>query len=247
MVPESELDFDGATQAEIDDTMASIQALRSELGLPSAVEMHASMSGGFDVGASSPVPVPAIEEERETILGHYAVQDQTTGVGLLGTGGLANFETGEGGVFLGRHQITQELVAVKKMHYAVMCANPDNLERLKREAQNAWRITHPNVTKLKDILFSPTNEWVYFVMERATGLAGMSNADLFSVVTEKGCLSEDGARFIVKQLLGQYPQDSERCTQGTDAVAGAARSRDCSLPLSQYLPSRLEAREYCRS
>ena len=38
-------------------------------------------------------------------------------------------------------------------------------------------------------------------MERATGLEGMSNADLFTVVTERGCLSEDGARFILKQLI----------------------------------------------
>jgi hypothetical protein len=32
---------------------------------------------------------------------------------------------------------------------------------LRSEARNAWRITHPNVIKLKDILFSPQNEWVY--------------------------------------------------------------------------------------
>ena len=136
MLPESELDFDGATQSEIDDTLSAIVALRSELGLP----------GGCDAPAAA---ASTAEEERETMIGHFVIQDQSHGGGLLGQGGQANFEKGEGGVFLGRHNLTGELVAVKKLHYAVLRSNPQNFERLKREALNAWRITHPNVTKLK--------------------------------------------------------------------------------------------------
>ena len=137
--------------------------------------------------------------EQETLVGDYVVQDQRSG--LLGEGGQANFEQGEGGVFVGRHRHTGESVAVKKMHYSVLCNNPQRLDRVRREAQNAWRITHPNVIKLKDILFSPTNEWVYFIMERAVGLEGLPNADLFAVVSTKGALSEAAAAHVLKQLL----------------------------------------------
>lgn len=104
-------------------------------------------------------------------------------------------------MFIGRHVTTGETVAVKKMHYAALCTNPQRLARVRREAENAWRITHPNVIKLKDILFSEPPEWVYFIMERAVGMEGMPNADLFAVVSSRGALSEDSARAVMKQLL----------------------------------------------
>ena len=200
---------DDIVDAEMEATLQEIQTLRSELGMPglsgalSGALPSGDMSGGFfsapDAAASRPMPIQL--PDQQTVVGDYIVQDQRSGEGLLGEGGQANFETGEGGVFIGRHRHTNESVAVKKMHYAVLCRNPQRIARVRREAENAWRITHPNVIKLKDILFSPDSEWVYFVMERAVGIEGMPNADLFAVVSSRGPLSEDSARAVLKQLL----------------------------------------------
>jgi hypothetical protein len=214
-----ELDLgDDEVEAQMEQTLQEIQTLRSELGMPglsgslSDALPSASMSGGFgpmdgDGGsaaadaAAAARPAAIQVEQQQSVVGDYVVQDQRSGEGLLGEGGQANFETGEGGVFIGWHRHTNESVAVKKMHYAVLCNNPQRLARVRREAENAWRITHPNVIKLKDILFSHDNEWVYFIMERAIGIEGMPNADLFAVVSSRGALSEDSARAVLKQLL----------------------------------------------
>lgn len=205
---------DDEVAAEMEATLQEIQTLRSELGMPgfsgslSGTLPSVDMSGGFpgadaSYGAAAEArrPTPIQLPDQQTVVGDYVVQDQRSGEGLLGEGGQANFETGEGGVFIGKHRHTNESVAVKKMHYAVLCKNPQRMARVRREAENAWRITHPNVIKLKDILFSPDNEWVYFIMERAIGIEGMPNADLFAVVSSRGPLSEDSARAVLKQLL----------------------------------------------
>lgn len=201
---------DDKVDAEMEATLQEIQTLRSELGMPglsgslSSALPSGDMSGGFiadTAGTAAARPIPIQVPDQQTIVGDYIVQDQRSGEGLLGEGGQANFETGEGGVFIGKHRQTNESVAVKKMHYAVLCRNPQRMARVRREAENAWRITHPNVIKLKDILFSPDSEWVYFIMERAVGIEGMSNADLFAVVSSRGALSEDSARAVLKQLL----------------------------------------------
>jgi hypothetical protein len=159
----------GPLQAELEETHSAICALRSELGLagpaPSGGYAHVPMVDGVDggqpppdVGAATAVGdgddgqpsaftptggAAPLLPERETTVGNYIVQDQRTGEGLLGTGGMANFESGEGGVFVGRHAVTGELVAVKKMHYAVLCANPQNFERLKRYAVLLLRNAQP--------------------------------------------------------------------------------------------------------
>jgi hypothetical protein len=156
--------------AEMDATLREIQTLRSELGMPtldsvslsgvlsgsglSGALPSATMSGGFlpmpGSAALAARPQTIHVAEQHTVVGEYIVQDQRSGEGLLGEGGQANFETGEGGVFIGRHVTTDETVAVKKMHYAALCTNPQRLARVRREAENAWRITHPNVIKLKE-------------------------------------------------------------------------------------------------
>jgi hypothetical protein len=66
----------------------------------------------------------------------------------------------------------------------------------------------------------------YFVMERATGLEGVSSSDLFGVVSEKGSLSEEGARFVLKQLLAAIAHCHSlaichRCVEGRGDDGGS--------------------------
>src|SRR3569832_2053030 len=82
---------------------------------------------------------------------------------LLGQGGM-------GAVYLATHLGTERSVAVKVIMPQFM-ANPESIERFRREAKAAGRLAHSNVVNVTDFGFARTgdDQIAYLVMEYLKG------------------------------------------------------------------------------
>src|SRR5215813_12948421 len=103
----------------------------------------------------------------------------------LGVGGM-------GTVYRARRLLIGDMVAVKVLHPDQM-ADPQAVERFRREAQAAARLKHPNVVTVYD--FDVSREGLnYLVMEVAQG------ESLRSLVERQGTLAETDAAEIIRQV-----------------------------------------------
>jgi serine/threonine protein kinase len=103
----------------------------------------------------------------------------------LGVGGM-------GAVYRAGRLLIGDRVAVKVLHPAQM-ADPQAVERFRREAQTAARLKHPNVVTVYD--FGVSREGLnYQVMELAEG------ESLRSLVERHGRLAETAAAEIIRQV-----------------------------------------------
>jgi serine/threonine protein kinase len=73
---------------------------------------------------------------EKTIGGHYTLQHEI-GSGSMGT------------VYLGLHTVTNQQVAIKALKAEI--AQPDNIERFKREGEALRDLNHPNIVKMLDM------------------------------------------------------------------------------------------------
>src|SRR5262247_1738857 len=103
----------------------------------------------------------------------------------LGVGGM-------GTVYRARRLLIGDMVAVKVLQ-PDQVANPQAVERFRREAQTAARLKHPNVATVYDFDVS-TEGLNYLVMELAEG------ESLRKVVERQGTLAETDAAEIIRQV-----------------------------------------------
>jgi len=105
----------------------------------------------------------------------------------LGSGAFSN-------VVLGKSIETDEPVAIKVVKKALICTEPDLLERLEREIDMMQALKHPHVVNLID--FFVGKNYIFLVMELCKG------GDLNDYLNERGRpMSETQARHFFKQLL----------------------------------------------
>ncbi len=103
----------------------------------------------------------------------------------LGVGGM-------GTVYRARRLLIGDTVAVKVLH-SDQVADPQAVERFRREAQTAARLKHPNVVTVYD--FGVSREGLnYLVMELAEG------ESLGHLIKRQGTLSETDAAEVVRQV-----------------------------------------------
>src|SRR5215467_15937555 len=103
----------------------------------------------------------------------------------LGVGGM-------GTVYRARRLLIGDMVAVKVLQ-PDQVANPQAVERFRREAQTAARLKHPNVATVYD--FDVSREGLnYLVMVLAEG------ESLRKVVERQGTLAETDAAEIIRQV-----------------------------------------------
>src|SRR5262247_3118799 len=104
---------------------------------------------------------------------------------ILGVGGM-------GTVYRAGRLLMGDRVAVKVLHPDQM-ADPQAVERFRREAQTAARLKHPNIVAVYD--FGVSSEGLsYLVMELAEG------ENLRSLVERQGMLVETDAAEIIRQV-----------------------------------------------
>jgi serine/threonine protein kinase/tetratricopeptide (TPR) repeat protein len=108
--------------------------------------------------------------------------------GFLGSGGL-------GEVYRAFDDQRQMFVAIKTLRPG-MTSDPAALSLLRNELNTAQVVTHPNVCRVFDIHFSPSDEsTTFFTMELLDG------ETMASYVASQGPLSLDHARELVPQVL----------------------------------------------
>jgi len=103
-------------------------------------------------------------------------------VRLLGRGGM-------GAVFLARERALDRLVAIKVLPPDL--TDPENIERFRREAKTAAKLTHPNIVPL--YTFGEAEGMMYFVMRFVQG------ASLGTKLKRKGKLDAAEVRRIISE------------------------------------------------
>ena len=147
--------------------------------LASPLAPTASASGG----AESPATISPLSASRaligRTLDQKYYLESK------LGVGGMAT-------VYRAGRLLIGDWVAVKVLHPDQM-ADPQAVERFRREAQTAARLKHPNIVALYD--FGVSREGLnYQVMELAEG------ESLRSLVERQCTLAETDAAEIIRQV-----------------------------------------------
>jgi serine/threonine protein kinase len=92
------------------------------------------------------------ENTKMTLIGRYKIEEE------LGAGGM-------GTVYRGIDTHTQKTVAIKQLKSEI--AQPDMIERFKREGEALRELNHPNIVKLLDALEDSNQH--YLVMEHVSG------------------------------------------------------------------------------
>ena len=113
------------------------------------------------------------------------VGDSHEVIRLLGRGGM-------GAVYLARERALDRLVAIKVLPPEVMDA--DSVERFRREARTAAKLTHPNIVPLHT--FGEANGMMYFVMGFVQG------ESLGSRLKRQGGLGSEETRRILAETAG---------------------------------------------
>src|SRR5215475_12547281 len=149
----------------------------AELASPLAPTAPAS-GGAKSPAAGSPLSASGALNGR-TLDQKYYIESK------LGVGGM-------GTVYCAGRLLIGDWVAVKVLH-PDQTADPQAVERFRREAQTAARLKHPNVVAVYD--FDVSREGLnYLVMELAEG------ESLRSLVDRQGTLAETDAAEIVRQV-----------------------------------------------
>jgi eukaryotic-like serine/threonine-protein kinase len=149
----------------------------AELASPLAPIAPAS-GGAKSPAAVSPLSASGALTERTLDQKYYL--ESKLGVGGMGT------------VYRARRLLIGDRVAVKVLHPDQM-ADPQAVERFRREAQTAARLKHPNVVTVYD--FGVSREGLnYLVMELAEG------ESLRDLVERHGRLAETAAAEIIRQV-----------------------------------------------
>lgn len=130
-------------------------------------------------GEPRDLPTQVPEGGNVIRIGHY-VLGETLGTGTFGK------------VKLGRHQITNHLVAVKMMNREKIKAL-DVVSKIRREIQNLKLFSHPHIIKLYQVISTPTD--IFMVMEYVAG------GELFDYIVKKGRLREEEARRFFQQII----------------------------------------------
>src|SRR5262245_20896510 len=139
----------------------------------------ASASGGAQSPATGSPPSASGSLTGRTLDQKYYLESK------LGVGGM-------GTVYRARRLLIGDVVAVKVLQ-PDQVADPQAVERFRREAQTAARLKHPNVVAVYD--FDVSREGLnYLVMELAEG------ESLRSLVDRQGTLAETDAAEIVRQV-----------------------------------------------
>lgn len=105
-------------------------------------------------------------------------------------------EIGAGGfgrVYRVRDLQLERMVALKVLHQT-MIQDPESVERFRREAQLAARVTHPNIVSIYDI-GGRSGLW-WYTMELVEG------ANLAQLVEKEGCLPLDRVTWMLREALG---------------------------------------------
>ncbi|GMH10525.1 hypothetical protein Nepgr_012366 [Nepenthes gracilis] len=116
--------------------------------------------------------------DKKVLMGKYEMGR------LIGQG---NF----GRVYYGKHIVTDESVAIKKM-YKDQVKKAGMMEQIKREISVMRLVRHPNIVRIVEVMATKTK--IYLVMEYLKG------GELFTLV-EKGKLHESLARKYFQQLI----------------------------------------------
>ena len=149
----------------------------AELASPPAPTAHAS---GGDQSPATVSPLPDSGALIGMTLDHKYYLDSKLGAGGMGT------------VYRASRLLLGDWVAVKVLHPGQM-ADPQAVERFRREARTAARLKHPNVVTVYD--FGVSKEGLnYQVMELAGG------ESLRSLVDRQGTLAETAASEIIRQV-----------------------------------------------
>jgi eukaryotic-like serine/threonine-protein kinase len=121
---------------------------------------------------------PAEVKPGQTLLGRYRVEKE------LGRGGM-------GAVYLAHDAQLGEMVALKVIGSAICCDNLGAVERFRREASAARKVTHPNVIRIHDL--GSDGGIVFISMEYFPGMT------LAQLLARRGALPLDEARDILAQ------------------------------------------------
>ena len=128
------------------------------------------------------VPTELAEHSRYKILG------------LLGAGGM-------GAVFQAQHKLMQRIVALKVINPDLV-ANPEMVERFRREVQAAALLSHPNIVQAHDA--DQAGDAHFLVMEHVAGVS------LARLVAEQGPLPVDRACGYICQAAAGLQHAFER-------------------------------------
>lgn len=146
-----------------------------QIPLSTAQPSSASLTAGNPSGAS-----PDDSLEGRVFGGRYRI------IGRLGHGGM-------GAVYRAEHTLLERTVALKVLH-SFLAENAEYLERFKREALVASRLSHPNAITLYD--FGIEEKAPYFVMQYVEG------ATLKEILLTDGPLSLERTNAILQQVGG---------------------------------------------
>lgn len=108
---------------------------------------------------------------------------------LLGRGGL-------GEVYLVRHEILDQMFALKVLLPSVAGENPEYVKRFVREAKIAARIRHPNLVQVHDVGYDEAKGVHYLVMDYIEG------DSLRMAIAFGGAMKQDEAVRIVASVAG---------------------------------------------
>jgi eukaryotic-like serine/threonine-protein kinase len=131
-----------------------------------------------ELAQSSSGITPAEVKPGQTLLGRFKVERE------LGRGGM-------GAVYLAHDAQLGETVALKVIASAVCCDNLGAVERFRREASAARKVTHPNVIRIHDL--GSDSGVVFISMEYFPGMT------LAQLLSRRGALPLDEALEILAQ------------------------------------------------
>ncbi|XP_059295876.1 SNF1-related protein kinase catalytic subunit alpha KIN10-like isoform X2 [Lycium ferocissimum] len=97
-----------------------------------------------------------------------------------------------GKVKIAEHLLTGHKVAIKILNRRKM-KTPDMEEKLRREIKIGSLFVHPHVTRLYEVIETPSD--IYVVMEY------VKSGELFDYIVQKGRLQEDEARHLFQQII----------------------------------------------
>jgi 5'-AMP-activated protein kinase catalytic alpha subunit len=112
---------------------------------------------------------------------------------------LPNFTIGKsigegtfGKVYLGTHDLTEVVVAIKVLEKSKI-SEQDDIERINREIRFLKKFRNINIIKIYEVIENKQN--VYFIMEYAPG------GELFNYIVSKKKLDEEEASFFFSQII----------------------------------------------
>jgi uncharacterized protein (TIGR03067 family) len=164
-----------ALESQPADSLLALARAAREPGAEMHVKGFSTAEGAPTCAQATTAPTEVPEEltnhPRYRILGH------------LGAGGM-------GAVFKAEHLIMQRIVALKVINRSLV-ANPAMVDRFRREAQAAARLSHPNIVHAHDA--DQAGEAHFLVMEHVNGVS------LSRLVADNGPLPIDRACDYIRQ------------------------------------------------